>query len=167
MASKAQPSPPTSWLCVAANGPLRLDSPCVQSFATRFSCRCANQVDSSPHLFLKLTWTAGNDRETSKVCWESMLEIWLVVEILSFRKLCNGFGLNLNVEPGSKVDFDHQDQEMEPVAVRRFGYAVGNKCTLLISWGCSSAALAAVARKSTLVVCHWNLAEQVCDSQRS
>ena len=24
----------------------------------------------------------------------------------SFRKLCNGFGLNLNLEPGNKVDFD-------------------------------------------------------------
>ena len=32
--------------------------------------------------------------------------IWLVVEILLFRKLCNGFGLNLNLEPGNKVDFD-------------------------------------------------------------
>ena len=35
-----------------------------------------------------------------------MLTTWLVVEILSFRKLCNGFGLNLNLEPGNKVDFD-------------------------------------------------------------
>ena len=41
----------------------------------------------------------------SKVCWESMLAIWLVVEILQFRKLCNGFGLNLKLEPWNKVDF--------------------------------------------------------------
>ena len=40
-----------------------------------------------------------------KVCWESMLAIWLVVEILSFRKLCIGFVLNLKLEPGNKVDF--------------------------------------------------------------
>ena len=32
--------------------------------------------------------------------------IWLVEEILLFRKLFNGFGQNLNLEPGSKVDFD-------------------------------------------------------------
>ena len=42
----------------------------------------------------------------SQVCVESMLTIWLVAEILSFRKLFNGFGLNLNLEPGNKVDFD-------------------------------------------------------------
>ena len=36
----------------------------------------------------------------------SMLVIWLVVEILLFRKLCNGFGLNLTLEPGIKVHFD-------------------------------------------------------------
>ena len=41
-----------------------------------------------------------------KVCWESMLMIWLVVEILLVRKLCNCFGLNLNLELGIKVDFD-------------------------------------------------------------
>ena len=35
-----------------------------------------------------------------------MLMIWLVVGILLFRKLCNGFGQNLNLEPGSTVDFD-------------------------------------------------------------
>ena len=35
-----------------------------------------------------------------------MLMIWLVVGILLFRKLCNGFGQNLNLELGSKVDFD-------------------------------------------------------------
>ena len=35
-----------------------------------------------------------------------MLMIWLVVGILLFRKLFNGFGQNLNLEPGSKVDFD-------------------------------------------------------------
>ena len=37
---------------------------------------------------------------------ESMLTIWLVEEISLFRKLCNGIGLNLNLEPGNKVDFD-------------------------------------------------------------
>ena len=41
-----------------------------------------------------------------QVCWESMLMICLVEQISLFRKLCNGFGLNLNLEPGSKVDFD-------------------------------------------------------------
>ena len=49
---------------------------------------------------------------------------------------------------------------------RRFGRAAGSKCTLnfvevLVSL------MVAVARTSTLVVCHWNLAKQVCDSQRS
>ena len=33
-----------------------------------------------------------------------MLMIWLVVEILLSSTLCNGFGLTLNLEPGSKVD---------------------------------------------------------------
>ena len=37
---------------------------------------------------------------------------------------------------------------------RRFGCAAGSKCTLSISWRCWSAAMAAVARKSTPVVCH-------------
>ena len=50
--------------------------------------------------------TAGNDRGMSKVCWESMLMVCLVEEISLFRKLYNGFGLNLNLEPGSKVGFD-------------------------------------------------------------
>ena len=71
-----------------------------------------------------------------KVCWESTLVFLLVVEILFFKKLCNGFGLNLNLESGIKVDFFRgrelsQEynrktinismskfvQEMEPVAV--------------------------------------------------
>ena len=51
MTSKAQPSPPTSCLCVIANGPLCLDSPCVQSCETRFPCRStklkAADADSS------------------------------------------------------------------------------------------------------------------------
>ena len=130
-------------------------------------------------------------RQRSQVCWESMLTIWLVVEILFFRKLCNGFGLNLNLEPGNKVDVDfvvEKCQDYNPKSIkifhvkvcsrdgahccsqtceRRFGGAAGSKCTFSISWRCWSAAMAAVARKSTPVVYHWNLAEQVCDSQRS
>ena len=113
MASEAQLSPSTSWFRVTANGPLCLDFPRVRSCETCFPCRCPNQVESSPlpiplcHLFLKLRWAAGNDGEMPMVCWESMLAICLVVEILLFRELCNdGFGLNLNLEPGSKVDFD-------------------------------------------------------------
>ena len=47
MALEAQPSHSTSWFCVTANGPVCLDSPCVQSSETRFTCRCANQVESS------------------------------------------------------------------------------------------------------------------------
>ena len=35
-----------------------------------------------------------------------MLKIWLVVETLHFKKPCNDFGLNLNLEPGIKVVFD-------------------------------------------------------------
>ena len=80
--------------------------PAPSSGETCSSCRCANQVENSRHLLLKLRWTAGNDRGMSKVCWESMLMICLVGEISLFRKLCNGFGLNLNLELGSKVDFD-------------------------------------------------------------
>ena len=41
-----------------------------------------------------------------KECWESMLMIWLVVEISLFRELCNDFGRSLSLEPGIKVDFD-------------------------------------------------------------
>ena len=55
MASKAQPSPPTSWLCVTANRPLCLDSPCVQSCESCASCRCANQVESSRCRLLGVT----------------------------------------------------------------------------------------------------------------
>ena len=49
-----------------------------------FLLSCANQVESSSCRFFcvtcswKLGWTAGNDRGMSKVCWESMLTIWLV-----------------------------------------------------------------------------------------
>ena len=41
-----------------------------------------------------------------------MLTIWLVVEILSLRKLCNGFGLNLNLEPGNKSRFRFRGREL-------------------------------------------------------
>ena len=36
-----------------------------------------------------------------------------------------------------------------------------------ISWRCRSASVVAIARTSTPVVCHWNVAKQVRDSQRS
>ena len=44
--------------------------------------------------------------EMFEECWEYVSMIWLVVEISRFRKLCNGFGLSLSLEPGIRVDFD-------------------------------------------------------------
>ena len=49
---------------------------------------------------------------------------------------------------------------------RRFGRAAGSKRTLSISLRCRSASVLTVARKSTPVACHWNLAKQVRDSRR-
>ena len=69
-------------------------------------------ADSLCHLFVKLTCAAGNDREMSKVCWESMLTIWLVVEILSFRKLCNGFGLNFEFGTWEQSRFRFRGREL-------------------------------------------------------
>ena len=107
---------------------------------------------------------------------------------LAFQKaVLNGYGLNLNLywnlgtksisiswlrivsRVQSKI---HQDLHVKvssrngarccsQTCERRFGCAAGSKCTHSISWRCWSAAMAAVARKSTLVVCHWNPAEQV------
>ena len=71
-----------------------------------------------------------------------------------------------------KISMSKFVQEMEPVAVpqtceRRFGRTAGNQCALSISGRCRSASVVAIARKSTPVVCHWSLAEQVHNSQRS
>ena len=61
-----------------------------------------------------------------KVRWESMFMIWLVADILLFRKLCNGFGLTLNLERELSQECDRKSikisiskfvQEMEPIAV--------------------------------------------------
>ena len=118
MASKAQPSPPTSWLCVNANGPLCLDSPCVQSCETRFSCRCANQMESSRCRFLCVTcsWNSHGPLETTEECprcvLESMLTIWSLVEILLFRKLCNGFGLNFAFGTWEQSRFRFRGREL-------------------------------------------------------
>ena len=68
-------------------------------------------VDSSVLPVLETQMDRWN-REMFKVCGESRLMIWLVVEILLFRKLCNGFGTNLNLEPGNKVDFDFVVREL-------------------------------------------------------
>ena len=112
---------------------------------------------------------------------------WLVVKILLFRKLCNGFGLNLNLEPGNKADFDFVVESCVKSTIenpsrspcqslvkkwspflfqpceRWSGCAAGSKCALSVSCWCRSAALVTDAGKSTPVGCHWNLAEQICD----
>ena len=71
-----------------------------------------------------------------------------------------------------KISMSKFVQEMESVAVPKhvkddLDAPLGSKRTLSISWRCRSTSVVAVARKSTPVVCHWNLAEQVRDSQRS
>ena len=83
-------------------------------------------------------------------------------------------GRELSQEYKSKI---HQDsmskfvQEMEPVAVPKHVKddldAPLEANVHSISWRCRSASVVAVTRKSTPVVCHWNLAKQVRDSQRS
>ena len=68
--------------------------------------------------------------------------IWLMVKILLFKKVCNGFGLNLNLEPGNKVDFDlhvkvcsrNGARCCSQTCERRLGRAAGSKCALSISW---------------------------------
>ena len=83
------------------------------------------------------------------------------------RELCQDYN-----RKSIKISMSKFAQEMEPVALPKhvkddLDAPLEARCTLSISWRCWSAAMVAVARKSTPVVCHWNLAEQVCDSQRS
>ena len=56
-------------------------------------------------LFLKLTWTDGNDRNVQGVLGVHVDDL-VGGGNCFFRKLCNGFGLNLILEYGNKVDFD-------------------------------------------------------------
>ena len=115
-----------------------------------------------------------------------MSMICLVVEIQLFRKLCNGFGLNLSLEPGNKVDFDFVVENCVRITIenpsRSPCQSLFKKWSPLlfpnmrktiwmrrwkqmhseISWRCWSASVVAAP-----VICHRNLAEQVCDSQQS
>ena len=80
------------------------------------------------------------------------------------RELCQEYN-----RKSIKISMTMFVQEMESASVPKhvkddFGCAVGRKCTLSLSCWCWSAAMVADARKFTPVVCHWNLAEQICDS---
>ena len=65
-----------------------------------------------------------------------------------------------------KISVSKFVQEMEPGAVRQLvkDDVAGTESALSISWRCRSASVVTIARKSASVVCHWNPAEQVCDS---
>ena len=82
------------------------------------------------------------------------------------RELCQHYN-----RKSIKISMSKFVQEMEPVAVPKHVEddldAPLEANVHSISWRCWSAAMAAVARKSTPGFCHRNLAEQICDSQRS
>ena len=116
--------------------------------------------------------------------------ILLVVKISIFRKLCNewlrtelefgtwdqsGFrfrGRELSQEynrKSIKISRSKFTQEMEPVAVPKhvkddLDEPLEANVHTQFHGGCRSASVVAIARKSAPVVCHWNPAEQVCDS---
>ena len=57
-------------------------------------------------MFLKFGSFAGNDREMFKVCWESMLMIWLVVGILLFKKAVQWLRTELEFGTWEQSRFD-------------------------------------------------------------
>ena len=83
------------------------------------------------------------------------------------RELCQDYKRKIHQDLHVKVCSRSGARCCSQTCERRFGCAAGNKCTLSISWRCRSASVVAIARKSATVVCHWNPAEQVCDSQWS
>ena len=91
---------PCVWILFASS-PVKSVSPV--DMPTKLKTAVA---DFSVSLVPEIRMDRWERQKMFKVCWESMLMIWLVVEILLFRNLCNVFGLNLILEPGIKVDFD-------------------------------------------------------------
>ena len=197
MALESQPSPSTSWFCVTANGPVCLDSPCVQSCERCFTCRCANQVHKQPlpiplcHLFLKFR----TDRWKRQRNVQGVLGVYVDDLVgggnLAFQKAVQWLRTELEFGTwdqsrsrfrGREFEYNRKSikismskfvQEMEPVAVPKHvkddvdAPLEANVSTQSISWRCRSASVVAAARKSTPVVCHWNLAKQVRFSQLS